>query len=110
MESKTWTKDDIKALLEKNDLAVERALVALYNRQTADEQATHTTAHHNGMGFNGVDADFGTSLAEKVLKGWKLSPKQLAAARKMLRKYVGQLLVVAQATMAAKAAKVQEAA
>jgi hypothetical protein len=29
-----------------------RALVVLYNRQTADEQASQTTSHLNGRGFN----------------------------------------------------------
>jgi len=97
MANKTWTKEEIKTLLEQNDRAVERGLVAIYNRQTEDEQFAQTTSHHNGRGFNGIDASFGSKLAEVVLKGWHLSPKQVACARRILRKYAGQLLAVAQA-------------
>lgn len=104
MDIKTWTKDEILALLAERDAAVARALVALYERQTADEQSALITTHHNKMGFNGLDARFGSELARKVLKGWTLSPKQLAAARKMLRKYAGQLVLVANQKAAAKAA------
>lgn len=42
----------------------------------------------DGQGFNGFDADFGHQLAEQT---YPLTPKQAAAARKMLRKYSKQL-------------------
>lgn len=86
------TIETIKALLDSNDKAVMRALVVLYNRQTADEQQSHVTSHLNGRGFNGYDANFGTDLAKQVMAGRGLSVRQLAAARKMCKKYARQLV------------------
>lgn len=98
-----WDKDSIRELIGSNDKAVWRGLEVLLARQTADERQAGQTAHLNGRGFNGRDANFGTSLAEKVIdwrkgvSGYRspLSPRQLDAARKMLRKYAGQLAKVA---------------
>jgi len=98
------TAESIKALLDANDRAVMRALVALYERQTADEQANAHTSHLNGMGFNGYDAEFGTSLAKQVIRGCILSPRQIAAGRKMCKKYARQLAEVANAKAGALAA------
>lgn len=42
----------------------------------------------DGKGFNGADADFGHKLAEQT---YPLTPKQAAAARRMLQKYKKQL-------------------
>ncbi len=36
MEPKTWTRTEIEALINGNDRAVERAMVAIWERQTAD--------------------------------------------------------------------------
>lgn len=95
-----WDKDTIRALLESNASAVYRALIVLFNRQTADEQQSEDTKHLNGRGFNARDAKFGTDLAQRCLNPDKryrypLSVNQLAAARRMLRKYAGQLARVA---------------
>jgi hypothetical protein len=92
----TMTEAQLKAqillALDTNPLAVEKALVLLYRRQTAGEQMQHETVEDNGVGFNGIDAPFCSSLAEWVLKGRHLSEKQLAFGRKKVRKYVGQLM------------------
>lgn len=91
------TKDTILALIDRNDLAVGRALLALFNRQTAEEQGTGATVEQNGQGFNGVDAAFGSSLAVQFRDKGSLSPRQIACGRKMLRKYAGQLAEIANA-------------
>ena len=70
--------------------AVRKALVWLYRRQTADEQRSRTTEHRNNMGFSAYDAEFGSSLAEQVLRGRRLSAKQMMWARRLLKKYAGQ--------------------
>jgi hypothetical protein len=85
-------KAEITALLERNPLAVARALVVIYEFQTEDEKATATTSHANGMGFSGRDAEFGTSLAEKVIKGWT----QINAGRRMVKKYWRQLVIASE--------------
>jgi len=44
---------------------------------------------NDGTGFNGVDAGFGHSLAEKSFDRW--TPKMVKSTYKMVRKYRGQL-------------------
>ncbi len=97
----THTKETIIQLLERNDTAVGRALVALNKRQTADEQVDKTTRVHNSMGFRPCDAYMGTSLAKWFEEKGFLTAKQLAWCRKPNSKgkiriscYAGQLLKV----------------
>lgn len=75
----------------------------MHSKESTDERDAGETNHLNGMGFNGRDAGFGTSLAKQVIK-WQdgltnyahpLTMPQMNAARKMLRKYAGQLAKVA---------------
>lgn len=92
---KKWTKEEIRKNMAENDKWLYRGLSAIYARQTADEQETHSTNHENGMGFNGVDAEFLSSLAQQVETiGW-LTPKQREHARKKMNKYAGQLARIA---------------
>lgn len=95
--AKTWTPDEIKTMIATNDKAVARALLALLDRQTADEQASQTTSHSNGQGFTGADAEILTSFAQQVQRGRTLSVKQLEIARRKLVKYAKQLALVANA-------------
>lgn len=95
MTSKIWTPTEIKALLVDNDKAVARAIVAIYGRQTADEQAIGETTQSNGVGFNGVDAEFLSSLAKFYTAKGFLSPGQLKYGRKKIMKYTGQLVDIA---------------
>lgn len=83
---------------------VGRALVALYDRQTADEKASDSTSHLNSVGFSGVDAEIGSSMAKWVLSGRYLSVKQVEVWTKpgknglpRLCKYARQLNEIAQA-------------
>ena len=50
---KVWTRGEIEDMLRTQNGAVERAMVAIWERQTADEQASQTTNHDNGRGFCG---------------------------------------------------------
>lgn len=90
----------IKWLLTMNDEAVGRAMVAIYNRQTWDEQQSSDTRHTNGIGFSGADARTGTYYAKWVLSGRKLTGNHLMKARMMSFKYVRQLCEIATARMA----------
>lgn len=85
------TKTQIIAMLASNNRAVERALVALYHRQTVDEQHTSTTKHSNGVGFNAKDAEYATYLAKWVLSGRRLTGSHLAAGRRIATYYARQL-------------------
>jgi hypothetical protein len=104
----TWNKDTILALLNESDKAVCRAVLAIYEKQTENEQATDSTAEQNGVGFNGADAGFGSSLAKQYAERGSLSPRQIACARKMMRKYAGQLAEIANAKAKATAAPAPE--
>ena len=73
----------IVKLLQTNDKAVARALVVLYEHQTASEQATEETRFQNGEGFRPCHARMGTSMAQFYLKRNYLSPKQVAYWRQL---------------------------
>jgi hypothetical protein len=92
-----WTKDSMKDVLNRYDDQVGKAIVKLYEFQTRDEQMSHSTKEHNGVGFNGVDAEIMTSFAEFYKKRGYLTEKQLRIARKKIMKYAGQLCKIANA-------------
>ncbi len=94
-ESKAWTTLEIKELLDRSDLAVQKAVVAIYRFQTPDEQDCETTRYQNGMGYNAFDAEIMSSFAKWILSGKNLTVKQMAIARKKIKKYVRQLTSVA---------------
>lgn len=89
------TRGEIEIRMQEDLRWLERAIVAIYERQTAAEQAAGQTREHNGIGFNGVDAPFLTYLAEWILSGKHLSGKFLIKARKRMVKYSGQLQRIA---------------
>lgn len=94
---KTWTVDEIKALLKRSDKAVTRAVLAIYRLQTVDEQCSQTTKEYNGVGFNAIDSELMSSFAIQLLQGRTLSIKQLEIARKRMMKYSKQLMGIANA-------------
>ena len=91
MQTTTWTEEKIVSLLNRSDLAVERAMVAIYDRQTQDEKVTSDTRHNNTVGFRGNHASRGSYYARWVLGGRHLTGKHLAIARKMSIQYRRQL-------------------
>lgn len=96
-QQKVWRKDDVLALLESRDEAVVRAVKGLYARQTAHERNAQATHEANGAGFNAHDARFLSDVAASLPKwGDRMTPRQLAVSRKMLRKYWRQLLEIIQ--------------
>jgi len=86
-----WTKDDIINLINISDRAVERAVLAIYARQTDDEKNAGGTKHLNAKGFSGPDAGYGSYCARWVLKGRSLNGKHLVRCRTMMRRYHRQL-------------------
>lgn len=93
VKDKIWDKEAVTDLLTRNDEAVGRALIVVYNNQTTDEKAAFMTKHENGMGFTGRDAQWLTDIAKKWLiwRRWA-SAKQCAAVRKAMLKYHRQIL------------------
>ena len=63
----SYTRDQIDNILRTNDRAVERAILRLFELQTADEQNATSTKHDNGRGFRSSDARAGTRFARWLL-------------------------------------------
>lgn len=91
-----YTKEFIQEKLATDVRWLTRGILAIYERQTQDEQKTESTNHTNYRGFTGADAKFLTSLAKYILASKTLSQKQLYCAKKRMNKYAGQLLKVIQ--------------
>lgn len=89
------TKEFIKEKLLSDNKWLMRGIVAIFEKQTWDEQQTEQTQEHNGVGFNGIDAELMSSFAKQIQRGRVLSAKQLALAHKKMPKYSGQLLNIA---------------
>lgn len=93
MSQRIWDRDAVVDLISRNDEALKRALVTLYNRQTPVEQEALQTTEHNGRGFNGRDAGFLSDIARKLPRyGNRMTARQTVAVRKALPKYWRQLL------------------
>jgi len=92
---KKWTKDEIKNLLETNDVAVIKGLIRIYELQTADEQSAEYTKYANGVGFSGFDGDFMTSVAKWFLEHGFVSEGQFKHVKKKMLRYAGQLAKIA---------------
>jgi len=95
------TREDLATALLTNQRLLERAIVAIYERQTQDEQRDRSTKHHNGRGFTPADAKRGTRLARWILGGitkynrpygQNLTGHHLELAREIMPKYARQLL------------------
>lgn len=95
--SRVWTEEEIKVLVQTNDKVLYGALKKLYAEQTADEQSVGQTRHNNGVGFNGADSKFLSSVSEFLLKRGYLTDKQKFVVRKKLVKYNKQLTRLANA-------------
>ena len=98
---KRWTKEEIARLIEKNDFAVEKAMLALYRRQTSDEQSSESTKHSNKKGFSAAHARRGSYYARWVQGGRRLTGRHLDNARSIASHYTQQLLDEARARVGA---------
>lgn len=87
----------IRAKLVTDQRWLEQAVVAIFKRQTPDEQSSQCTSHLNGRGYSGVDARSGSYMAAWIMRGNHLNGKWLAKAQRMMPKYSKQLLECAQA-------------
>ena len=88
----------VKVKLSSDPVWAVKALVRIYQEnQTADEQASQSTTHDNGIGFSGCDAEFLSSLAQAQLKYGRLSDKQLSFVLKKMPKYAGQVIKMSDA-------------
>jgi hypothetical protein len=107
----------IQENMRDNDQWLYRGLLAIFDRQTAEEQNTESTREDNGVGFSGVDGQILTSFAKQVER-WNadrnprfnspLSPRQVTICRRKMSKYGMQLARIARANHArAEEARIQ---
>lgn len=82
----------LKVQLAKDEAKAVKALVTIYKNQTATEKAAEYVISRNGIGFRQSDAKFLSSLAEKVVKGVRLSEKQMYYVKKCMPVYARQLI------------------
>jgi SWI/SNF-related matrix-associated actin-dependent regulator 1 of chromatin subfamily A len=75
----------------QDDSAAIGALMAIYAFQTQDEKDVRSTKYQNGVGFNGTDSTFCSSLCQQYRSKGRLTEKQLAAVKKLLHKYWKQV-------------------
>jgi len=97
MNDVKFDRKNIDAKVQGDDKWLERAILAIWRFQTRDEKRDEATEHNNGVGFNGVDGKFLTSLGNQLNSGRHLSEKQRYVARRKMKKYTGQLLRVIEA-------------
>jgi len=97
VEKRVWTEEEIKDIIQRSDKALYGALKRLYQEQTADEQRVGSTKYYNGVGFNGADSKFLSSVSEFLLKNEYLTDKQKATTRRKMIKYTKQLTRLANA-------------
>lgn len=91
----TWDSKTIRDnIMLRNDV-VERAIVAIYRRQTHDERTSDETKHRNGVGFSGAHAKLGSYYARWVINGNRLTGNHLIKARQLILHYCGQLASIA---------------
>lgn len=83
--------EELKKELTVNDELMIKGLIAIYNRQTMDEQLSKDVSHKNGMGFTTGDAFILTSFAQFYKTRGFLSPKQKSICREKIPKYARQL-------------------
>jgi hypothetical protein len=98
-----YTANQIKDKLATDQRWLERGILAIMRYQTDREMMAERTIEDNGVGFNGCDGPFLTSLGKWIEKssypeGQKLTVKQAGFARKKMAKYAGQLARIANGT------------
>lgn len=90
-----YNKKDIEVRIMNDQKWLERGIVAIYKKQTRDEQNCEHTKYNNMMGFNSPDAHRLTYYAKWILSGKHLNGIHLERARKQMKKYSGQLTRIA---------------
>jgi hypothetical protein len=88
---RAWLRDSVDPQNPAHRAKVAECLKVVYANQTADEKAVGDTRYLNGVGFNGRDAAFLTSVAENAAKYGGLTPNQARVAARMLAKYARQI-------------------
>jgi len=92
--TKVQIRDFVKAKLATDPIWAQQALLKIFEFQTLEEQNSKDTIYHNGVGFNGTDGRFLSSLAIQLKKKHYLSPKQMDFVFKKIPKYWSQVVKI----------------
>lgn len=85
----------VKGKLANDPAWLIAGMLALYGRQTEDEQSAQHTKYRNARGFNSADSEILTSFSLQWKRRTWLSDKQMAILRRKMSKYAGQLARIA---------------
>ncbi len=84
--------EQLRRRLASNDRWALRALMRIYQNQTADEQCREATIERNGIGFTGPDAEILTSFARQYQRRGSLSERQMIILRRRIPAYARQIV------------------
>jgi hypothetical protein len=71
----------IACQIDNDPQFIEQAILALYRKQTENEQSTRRTYERNRAGFSAPDAFEFSRMAERLLEGERLSQSDLESCR-----------------------------
>lgn len=84
--------DMIRFAVTNSSKTAKQALVLLYQNQTKTERDVGISLENNFIGFDGLDDSVLSHYAEVVVTGHELDDKQCTRLKRMLEKYVSQLV------------------
>lgn len=79
-------------ITRSEDMSI-KALLRIYEYQTATEKAEGNTHMLNGVGFTGTDGEILSTFVENYKRYGKLTNKQLAILHNKIGKYARQLVM-----------------
>lgn len=84
----------LQCLMITNEANLKKCILKIYEFQTYDEKRGHITKEENDLGFNKVDAEEMSKIAEKLLRGEELTKGELAKSKNKMLKYWKQIMYV----------------
>lgn len=91
LTQKEWRRE-LQALILASDPALERAILRIWEQQTAIEQETGEAIIVDGVGFNKFDAPLMSKYAKQLIAKMHLTRSQKIKARAVMPKYWKQLM------------------
>lgn len=98
----------LKDLLQRNNKALIKALLLIYDRQTEEEKHISESIQDNSIGFNKYDTYILTYYAKSILEGGLLSPEDVYVIRAKMPKYWKQLMNISKQQQEEKKRKLEE--
>ena len=84
----------LQCLMITNEENLKKCILKIYEFQTNEEKKYHIAKEENELGFNKVDAEEMSKIAEKLLRGEELTKCELAKSKNKMLKYWKQIMYV----------------